>query len=79
MNCGFGYEHVPSMLTEKEGHVFFGTRSGVVYAIDPASQQIAWAHKIDNSMVNTVRVLSKQQLIVSTMDGKIVFLETMTD
>jgi outer membrane protein assembly factor BamB len=76
MNCGFGYEHVPSMLIEKNGLVFFGTRNGVVYAIDPLNRQIAWAHKIDNSMINTVRVLDKNRLIVSTMDGKIVLLET---
>jgi len=75
MNCGFGYEHVPSMLIEKDGQVFFGTRLGVVYAIDPAAQKIVWAHKIDNSMVNTVRVLSKTQVIASTMDGKVALLE----
>lgn len=74
MHCGFGYEHVPSMLVEKAGNVFFGTKSGVVYAIDPLKQEIVWAHKVDNSMINTVRVLNKQQLIVSTMDGKIVLL-----
>ncbi|HSC39289.1 MAG TPA: PQQ-binding-like beta-propeller repeat protein [Chitinophagaceae bacterium] len=75
MNAGFGYEHVPSMLVEKDGQVFFGTRLGVVYAIDPRSQKIAWAHKIDNSMVNTVRVLSRRQVIASTMDGKVALLE----
>lgn len=75
MHCGFGYEHVPSMLIEKDGNVFFGTRNGVVYAIDPLSQQIVWAHKIDNSMINTVRVIDKTHLVVSTMDGKIVLLE----
>ena len=30
LHAGFGYEHVPSMLIEKDGHVFFGTKSGVV-------------------------------------------------
>jgi outer membrane protein assembly factor BamB/predicted MPP superfamily phosphohydrolase len=75
MNCGFGYEHVPSMLIEKEGYVFFGTRNGVVYCIDPAAQKIVWAHKIDNSMVNTVRVLNKQTVLASTMDGKVVLLK----
>ena len=74
MNAGFGYEHVPSMLIEKDGQVFFGTRNGVVYAIDPATRKTIWAHKIDNSMVNTVRVLSKKELVVSTMDGKVVLL-----
>lgn len=74
MHCGFGYEHVPSMLIEKEGYVFFGTKSGVVYCIDPRTQKIAWAHKIDNSMVNTVRVIDGQHVIASTMDGKMVLL-----
>jgi outer membrane protein assembly factor BamB/predicted phosphodiesterase len=75
MNCGFGYEHVPSMLIEKDGQLFFGTKNGVVYAIDPVLRRILWIHKIDNSMVNTVRVLDTRQLIVSTMDGKVALLE----
>jgi outer membrane protein assembly factor BamB/predicted phosphodiesterase len=75
MNCGFGYEHVPSMLIEKEGLVFFGTKNGVVYCIDPSQQKMIWAHKIDNSMVNTVRVIDKEHVIVSTMDGKVALLE----
>jgi outer membrane protein assembly factor BamB/predicted phosphodiesterase len=74
MHVGFGYEHVPSMLIEKEGLLFFGTKSGVVYCIDPAERKTIWAHKIDNSMVNTVRVLDKHTLIVTTMDGKLVKL-----
>jgi outer membrane protein assembly factor BamB len=57
LNCGFGYEHVPSMLIERDGLVFFGTKNGTVYAIDPQKQERRWAHKIDNSMVNTVRAL----------------------
>jgi outer membrane protein assembly factor BamB/predicted phosphodiesterase len=75
MHCGFGYEHVPSMLIEKDGLVFFGTKSGVVYCIDPKTQQIVWAYKIDNSMVNTVKVLDKNTVIASTMDGKLAWIK----
>jgi outer membrane protein assembly factor BamB/predicted MPP superfamily phosphohydrolase len=75
LHAGFGYEHAPSMLIEKGGNIFFGTRNGVVYAIDAAKQKVAWAHKIDNSMVNTVNVIDKKNLIVSTMDGKVVLLQ----
>ncbi len=75
MHCGFGYEHVPSMLIEKDGLIFFGTKSGVVYCIDPATQKIIWAHKIDNSMVNTVRVIDKHTVLAATMDGKLVILK----
>ena len=74
MNAGFGYEHVPSMLIEKDGQLFFGTRNGVVYAVDVATQKVSWAYKIDNSMVNTVRVLDRKHLVASTMDGKVALL-----
>jgi len=79
LHAGFGYEHVPSMLIEKDGFVFFGTKSGVVYCIDPKEKKIIWMHKIDNSMVNTVRVLDKNQLVVSTMDGKLVLLKCISN
>lgn len=76
MHAGFGYEHAPSMLLEKDGKLFFGTRNGVVYAIAPSTKQISWAYKIDNSMVNTVNVISGKQVLASTMDGKICLLQT---
>jgi outer membrane protein assembly factor BamB/predicted MPP superfamily phosphohydrolase len=75
MHCGFGYEHVPSMLIEKDHQLFFGTKNGVVYAVGTDEKKLLWAHKIDNSMVNTVRVLSTRQIVASTMDGKVVLLE----
>ncbi len=74
MHVGFGYEHAPSMLTEQSGKVFFGTRNGVVYAIDPAAQKTIWAHKIDNAMVNTVNVIDGKTVLASTMDGKVTLL-----
>jgi len=75
MHCGFGYEHVPSMLIEKEGKLFFGTRNGVVYCIDPLQQKINWAYKVDNSMVNTVKTVSGKEVLVATMDGSMVLLK----
>jgi len=74
LNAGYGYEHAPSMLTEKNGRIFFGTRNGIVYAIDALQKNVLWAHKIDNSMVNTVNVADDKTLVVSTMDGKVVLL-----
>jgi len=76
LNVGFGYEHAPSMLIEKDGKVFFGTRNGVVYCINPTLQKTLWAHKIDNSMVNTVNVIDDKNILVSTMDGRVTILES---
>lgn len=76
LDCGFGYEHVPSMLIEKDGLVFFGTKNGQVYAINPGTLKRVWTAKIDNSMVNTVNVINGKQVLASTMDGKIALLES---
>ena len=76
MNCGFGYEHVPSMLIQRNGVVFFGTKNGKVFAIDPKTQTILWIHKLDNSMINTVRPIDGHHLVASTMDGKVEMIET---
>jgi outer membrane protein assembly factor BamB/predicted phosphodiesterase len=74
LNVGYGYEHVPSMLIAKDGAVFFGTRNGVIYAIDPVVRKTLWAHKVDNSMVNTVNVIDKNTVLTATMDGVISLL-----
>lgn len=75
LNAGFGYEHVPSMLIENNGQVYFGTKSGVTYAINPISQKVTWAYKLDNSMINTVNVIGKNKVIVASMDGKVAVLK----
>ena len=74
LHAGYGYEHAPSMLIEKEGQVYFGTRNGVVYAIDPVRRAVQWKYKIDNSMVNTVLPLGKGEVLAATMDGKVSLL-----
>lgn len=74
MDVGFGYDHVPSMLFEEKGDIFFGTRNGIVYSIDPEAKKINWAYKIDNSMVNTINLIGDGKVIAATMDGKIVLL-----
>ncbi len=75
-NVGFGYEHTPSDLIEKNGKLFFGTKNGTVYCIDPLERKTLWAHKIDNSMINTFRVIDDKTLLVSTMDGKVSLIQT---
>ncbi|MDQ3683510.1 MAG: PQQ-binding-like beta-propeller repeat protein [Bacteroidota bacterium] len=76
--AGFGYEHTPSMLIEKNGNLFFGTKNGVVYALSLLpNPRINWAYKIDNSMVNTLNVIDDLHILAATMDGKVVLLQVV--
>ncbi|MBC7614571.1 MAG: PQQ-binding-like beta-propeller repeat protein [Pedobacter sp.] len=78
LNAGFGYEHTPSDLVEKEGIVFYGTKNGVVYTFDAKTHQNLWLHKIDNSMINTINPIDGKNSLVSTMDGKVTLLFHLT-
>ena len=75
MHVGYGYEHTPSTLVEKDSKLFFGTRNGIVYAINPSTREKLWAYRIDNSMVNTLNVLTGKKLVAATMDGKVCLLQ----
>jgi outer membrane protein assembly factor BamB len=76
--AGFGYEHTPSMLFEKNGNLFFGTKNGVVYALSALTNpRTSWAYKIDNSMVNTINVINELNIVAATMDGKVVLLQVV--
>ncbi len=75
LHAGFGYEHTPSDLVEKDGIVFYGTKNGVVYTFDAKNHQNVWLHKIDNSMINTIKPIDQKNIIVSTMDGKVTLLK----
>ena len=72
---GFGYEHVPSMPIEKGNKVYFGTKNGIVYCIDPYTREKLWRYRIDHSMVNTVTLSNANELVAATMDGKISLLD----
>jgi hypothetical protein len=74
--AGFGYEHTPSALIEKNRNLFFGTKNGVIYGLTLLpNPQINWAYKIDNSMVNTINIIDSQHIVAATMDGKVVFIK----
>ena len=75
MHVGYGYEHTPSTLVEKDSKLFFGNRNGIVYAINPSTREKLWAYRIDNSMVNTLNVLTGKKLVAATMDGKVCLLQ----
>ncbi len=76
LNMHYGYEHVPSMLMSNDGEFVFGTKNGIVFSFDPVSKKTKWAHKVDNSMINTVNPLGEKMVLLATMDGVVTLLKT---
>ena len=75
VNVGFGYEHNPSMLVEKDGTVFGSTKNGLIFALDGKTGNILWKHKIGNTLINTVLPLDKKRVMVTTVGGEICLIE----
>lgn len=76
-SVGFGYEHAPSMLIEKEGIVFGSTKEGVIFALQSEDGKIRWMHKLNNSLINTVVPLDQNRLLITSTGGELVLLTTL--
>jgi outer membrane protein assembly factor BamB/predicted phosphodiesterase len=74
-NCGYGYDIDPSMPIERDGVVYFGTKNGLVFALDSKSGAILWQHKIGVTIANTPLPLENRRVIISDLDGKISLIE----
>ncbi len=68
-NAGYGYDHNPSMLIERDGIIVFGTKNGLLHGINAKTGAVLWRYKIGNSIINTVNIISKNECILTTSDG----------
>ncbi|HAL55047.1 MAG TPA: metallophosphoesterase [Bacteroidetes bacterium] len=75
-HCGYGYDIDPSMPIEKDGVVFFGTKNGLVVALDGKSGAILWQHRVGVSIVSTPVPLSRSRVLVTDLDGRVMMVET---
>ncbi len=73
-DCGYGYDIDPSMPVEKDGTVFFGTKNGLVYALEAETGKVLWRYKIGVTVVSTPVALDGQSVLVSDLDGQIALL-----
>lgn len=74
-NVGFGYEHAPSMLVEKDNVVFGSTKNGLIFALDAFTGKVLWKHKVGNSLVSTVVALNANECIYTNSEGIVGVIE----
>lgn len=73
-NCGYGYDIDPSMPIEKDGVVFFGTKNGLVYALEGRSGAVRWKYRIGVTVVNTPVPVNANEVVITDLDGRIILL-----
>ena len=70
-----GYEICPTAITEMNNIVFVPTQSGVLVALERLSGRLLWRHKTSNGLITDLRPLENNQILVTTMDGKVSLLK----
>jgi outer membrane protein assembly factor BamB len=67
-----GYDINSAMLVEKHGVLYYGTKNGLLLAIDPRSGTLLWEHKLGVTILNTVVPLQDpNEVLVADVDGKV--------
>lgn len=73
-NAHFGYDINSSMLVEKDGVVFYGTKNSMIYALNPKTGAIEWQHKVGVGVMNTIVPINGTEVLTTDFDGKIALI-----
>ncbi|HET8830218.1 MAG TPA: PQQ-binding-like beta-propeller repeat protein, partial [Pelobium sp.] len=68
------YELNPAAITTYNNKIFVPTHSGLAVALHQRDGSVLWKYKVSNCLINTIKPISKDQVVVSTMDGKLTCL-----
>jgi len=79
LNGRFGYDINSAMIVEKGNTVFYGTKNGLLFALDGKKGEIKWEHKIGVGVMNTVVPLSGTRVLATDFDGQVVMVEAKRD
>ncbi len=70
-DAGFGSDINSAQLVEKDGVVFYGTKNGLLLALDGATGTLKWKHRVGVALLNTVTPLSGREVVVTDFDGRV--------
>jgi outer membrane protein assembly factor BamB len=69
--AGIGEDINSAQLAEKDGVLFYGTKNGLLLALDAATGEIKWRHRVGAALLNTVTPLSAREVAVTDFDGRV--------
>jgi len=74
-NSALNYEIAPTAIVEFQNTIYVPSNSGVVVAVNRNDGSLLWKHKISNALITNIIPVAKNKVIVTSMDGKVTFLE----
>ena len=74
-NAKFGYDINSAQLSEKDGVLFYGTKNGLLLALNSSTGKILWEHKVGVTIINTVKPLDSKRVLLNDFDGRTILIE----
>ena len=68
---GAGRDINAAMPVEKDGVVFYGTKNGLLLALDALTGAVRWKHRVGVALLNTVTPVSGREVVVTDFDGRV--------
>ncbi len=56
VDLGFGYEHAPCIVLEHKGHIYCGSRRGMLAVVNAGTRQLEFTYRLGSSEVNGFEV-----------------------
>jgi outer membrane protein assembly factor BamB/predicted phosphodiesterase len=69
--AGIGQDISSAQLAEKDNVVFYGTKNGLLLALDAATGEIKWRHRVGAALLNTATPVSGREVAVTDFDGRV--------
>jgi outer membrane protein assembly factor BamB/predicted phosphohydrolase len=74
-NVNFGYDINSAQIAEKDGVLFYGTKNGLLLALNSSTGKILWEHKVGVTIINTVVPLNSHEVLLNDFDGRTILVE----
>ena len=65
-----------AQLIEKDGVVFYGSKDGLLLALDAATGAVKWRHRVGVTLINTVTPLSAREVVATDFDGRVTLVSS---
>ena len=71
VDLGFGYEHAPCIILEHNGHIYCGSRRGMLAVVNAATHELEFTYRLGTSEVNGFEVDDDVNIYCSLIEGTI--------
>ena len=71
VDLGFGYEHAPCIILERYGHIYCGSRRGMLAVVNAATHELEFTCRLGTSEVNGFEYDNEGNIYCSLIEGTI--------